>query len=130
MDSTISVKIRDFLELVGTTTKDANGLETFAALHYYAIDALTAFFYGTKNLGVTTALQGTPEHMALLNDIVDPARRGLPWLSVHLPSLVTWMHTRNGVVGHIVKPLLPIARPVTYTGIRACVTSYADLPRC
>ena len=56
MDPTISVENRDFLKLVGTTTKDVNGLEIFAALHYYAVDVLTAFFYGTENLGVTTAL--------------------------------------------------------------------------
>ncbi|RMZ73054.1 glycosyl hydrolase family 3 N terminal domain-containing [Pyrenophora seminiperda CCB06] len=111
-------KIKDFLELVSNTGKGKESLEIFAALHYYAIDVITTFLYGTQDFGATTALRGNTDHLALLNDIIDPTRRRLSWFAVHLPSFTAWLYTRTGVMGHIVQPILPMAKPATYTGIR------------
>ena len=118
-ESIVLEKIRDFLELVRKTEKDRNGLEIFAALHYYAIDVITTFLYGTTNFGATTALRGTSSHLDLLNDIIDPARRRLSWFAVHLPFITTWLYTRAGILGCFVQPILPMAKPATYSGIRS-----------
>lgn len=111
-------KIRDFLDLVERTKRE-EGLEIFSALHYYAIDVITTFLYGSKEFGATTALRGDEVHQTLLNDIMDPARRRLSWFAVHLPSLTTWLYTRTGLLGRIAHPVLPMKKPATYTGIRA-----------
>jgi hypothetical protein len=110
-------KIRHFLDLVERTPR-TQGIEIFAALHYYAIDVITAFLYGTLEFGATTALQGTPEHVSLLNDILDSSRRRLAWFAVHLPSLTSWLYTRDGYLERLVRPILPMQKPATYSGIR------------
>ncbi|KAJ4364135.1 hypothetical protein N0V83_009590 [Neocucurbitaria cava] len=109
-------KIRDFLDLVQKTPQ-SEGVEIFAALHYYSIDVITTFLYGT--LGGTTALQGNEVHRGLLGDIMDPARRRLAWFAVHLPSLTKYLYTRTGLSERLTQPLLPMRKPSTYTGIRA-----------
>lgn len=114
----IDSKIADFLRIL-ETTPPTDGLEIFSALHYYAIDVITTFLYGTSEFGATTALQGTPSHVSLLNDIMDPSRRHLAWFAVHLRSLTSWLYTRTGQLESMLEPLLPMQKPATYTGIRA-----------
>ncbi|KAI8932429.1 hypothetical protein NX059_010615 [Plenodomus lindquistii] len=110
-------KIHKFLQLLeDATAKD--GLEIFSALHYYAIDAITAFLYGSQAVGASSALQGNASHLELLNDIMDPARRQLAWFAVHLPTLTKWLYTRTGRLERLVSPILPMEKPATYTGIR------------
>jgi hypothetical protein len=116
--SIIEDKIRDFLDLLERTTQ-TDGIEIFSALHYYSIDVITTFLYGTTQVGATTATKGTLEHRRLLNDILDDSRRRLSWFAVHLPSLTSWLYTRSGVLEHLIKPILPMQKPATYTGIRA-----------
>jgi cytochrome P450 len=113
----IGNKIRDFLDLVDRTPQP-KGIEIFTALHYYAIDVITTFLYGTSELGATTALHGTSNHVSLLNDILDHSRRHLAWFAVHLPSLTSWLYTREGYLERLITPFLPMQKPATYTGIR------------
>ena len=94
----LAEKIRDFLDLVSKAGNDEKALEIFAALHYYAIDVITTFLYGTSEFGATTALRGAPNHLALLSDIIDPARRRLSWFAVHLPFPTKWLYTRADIV--------------------------------
>lgn len=119
VDGIVEEKIKDFLKLVEAKGKTKSGLEIFSALHYYSIDVITAFLYGTSEFGATTALRGTQEHVMLLGDIMDHARRRLSWFAIHLPRLTSWMYTRTGLMGTIIQPFLPMAKPATYTGIRA-----------
>ncbi|KAH3912080.1 hypothetical protein HBH56_121360 [Parastagonospora nodorum] len=116
--SIIAEKIRDFLQLLEKTPL-GDGMEIFSTFHYYAIDVITAFLYGTQDFGATTALHGTPIYVNLLNDIMDHSRRHLSWFAVHLPTLTAWLYTRDGLMGQLVKPLLPMQKPATYSGIRA-----------
>jgi cytochrome P450 len=116
--SIIEDKIRDFLDLLERTPQ-ADGIEIFSALHYYSIDVITTFLYGTTQIGATTAMQGTLEHISLLNDILDDSRRRLSWFAVHLSALTSWLYTRTGLSEHLIKPILPMQKPATYTGIRA-----------
>lgn len=91
--------------------------EIFSSLHYFSIDAITHFLYGTK-YGGTSALKGNVQHRALLNDIIDPTRRFLSWFAVHLPSFTKWLYTQEGVMERLVTPIMPMQKPTTYTGIR------------
>ncbi|KAF2032895.1 cytochrome P450 [Setomelanomma holmii] len=122
-------KIRDFLQLLEDILRPSN-VEIFSALHYYSIDVISTFVYGTEKFGATTALQGTSSHVHLLDDIMDHSRRRLAWFAVHLPSLTSWMYSRTGLVGSLVRPLLPMQKPSTYSGIRAhalrAMQSYCD----
>ena len=111
-------RIQAFMDLLQSTLAHG-GLEIFAATHYFAIDVISAFLYGATQFGATSALQGDTVHRALLQDIMDPARRRLSWFAVHLPSLTTWLYTRSGIVERLVRPLLPMRKPATYSGIRA-----------
>lgn len=91
--------------------------EIFSSLHYFSIDAITHFLYGTK-YGGTSALRGNAQDRALLNDIIDPTRRFLSWFAVHLPSFTKWLYTREGLTEHLLTPIMPMQKPTTYTGIR------------
>lgn len=114
----VESKIHDFLALLSPSA--TTPMEIFTALHHYSLDAITTFLYGAPAFGATTCLRGTPAHRALLDDILDPARRRLTWFAVHLPALTRWLYAQTGVViGQLVAPLLPMRRPATYTGIRA-----------
>lgn len=111
-------KINDFLWLLARP--DVPGrMEIFSTLHYYSIDVITTFLYGTTDSGATTALRSTPEHLKLLDDIMDHNRKRLSWFAVHMPCLVTWMYTRTGLSERLVKPILPMQKPATYSSIRA-----------
>jgi hypothetical protein len=114
----IEEKIRDFLKLV-EATPSSNGMEVFSTLHYYAIDVITAFLYETADFGATAALKGHPSHMSLLNDIMDHSRRRLAWFAVHLPALTSWLYSRAGLLECLARPMLPMQKPATYSGIRA-----------
>jgi len=111
-------KIRDFLSIL-SESKGSEGLEIFSTLHYYSIDVITTFLYGTADIGATTALQGTSEHVSLLFDIMDHSRRRLSWFSVHMPALASWMYTRTGLTERLIRPILPMQKPATYSSIRA-----------
>ncbi|EGP84394.1 putative P450 monooxygenase [Zymoseptoria tritici IPO323] len=91
--------------------------EIFSSLHYYSIDSITHFLYGSK-FGGTSALTGSTADRKLLQDILDPTRRRLSWFAVHLPALTKWLYTRTGSMERLVKPLLPMQKPATYSGIR------------
>ncbi|KAI7324842.1 putative P450 monooxygenase [Hortaea werneckii] len=108
--------VRDYLDLLRTL--DGRPNDAFETLHYFSIDAITNFLYGS-NMGGTTAMKGNKGHRALLDDIHDPSRRTLTWFGVHLPLLTKWLYSRAGLVEILTRPLLPMKRPTTYTGIRA-----------
>ena len=110
--------LKDFIQLLARPDS-ANRMEIFSTLHNYSMDVITAFLYGTTELGATTALLGTLEHVQLLGDIMDPNRKRLSWFAVHLPSFVSCMYTRTGLSERIVEPVLPMQKPATYNGIRA-----------
>lgn len=112
----VSGKIQEYLKLV----KDCNGKadEIFTSLHYYSLDSITNFLYGSE-CGGTSAMKGNATHRGLLVDILDPARRRLTWFAVHFPTFTKWLYSRMGLIGRVVAPLLPMKRPATYTGIRA-----------
>jgi cytochrome P450 len=114
----IADKIQDFLDLLDKSPR-TDGIEIFSALHCYSIDVITTFLYGTREIGATTAIRNTPEHVELLKDIMDDSRRKLSWFAVHLPSLTSWLYTRTGMLEELIKPILPMQKPATYTGIRA-----------
>jgi cytochrome P450 len=122
VENIIHNKVRDFLGLVDTATKGGGegSLKIFAVLHYYALDDIMTFLYGTE-FGATAALQGTQYNTVLLDDIMNPARRRLSWFAVHLPSLTRCMCTQTGFLDRLVEPFLPMAKPATYTDIRAHV---------
>ncbi|GME26076.1 cytochrome P450 [Neofusicoccum parvum] len=114
----VESKIADFLSLVASQTP-GSATEIFSTLHYYSLDAITAFLYGSPAFGATAALRGTPAHRRLLDDILDPARRRLTWFAVHFPAFTRWLYSRTALAGRLVAPLLPMRKPSTYTGIRA-----------
>lgn len=90
--------------------------EIFTTLHYYSLDNITEFLYG--RYGSTAALEGSEPHRALIGDILDPSRRKLSWFTVHLNALTKWLYTRTGSMEMMVRPMLPMQKPATYTGIR------------
>ncbi|KAH8716727.1 cytochrome P450 [Phaeosphaeriaceae sp. PMI808] len=114
----IERKILDFLYLL-EQPQQRDRMEIFSVLHYYSIDVITTFLYGTSDFGATTALQGTPDHVSLLGDIMDHSRRRLSWFAVHMPSLTAWMYSRSGLAERLIQPFLPMQKPATYSGIRA-----------
>jgi cytochrome P450 len=114
----VADKIRNFLRIL-SDSEESEGIEIFSTLHFYSIDVITTFLYGTTAIGATTALQGTAEHQSLLSDIMDHSRRRLSWFAVHLPSLASWLYTRTGLVERLVRPILPMQKPATYSSIRA-----------
>lgn len=123
----IEEKTLQYLNLL----EKANGkpTEIFSSLHFFSIDAISAFVYGPDH-GGTTALLGTSAHVALLSDILSPDRRKLAWFSVHLPGFTEWAYGQTGILASVLHALgaIPMAAPTTYTAIRehalsAC-TSY------
>ncbi|KAK2754602.1 benzoate 4-monooxygenase cytochrome [Colletotrichum kahawae] len=110
----IEDKARQYMSLVAQEPRLIS--ETFRTLHYYSLDSITAFIYGKH--GSTSALRGSKTDQALLEDILNPARRRLSWFAIHLPSLTKWLYTRTHTMERTVAPILPMAKPATYTGIR------------
>ncbi|KAF2206252.1 hypothetical protein CERZMDRAFT_103576 [Cercospora zeae-maydis SCOH1-5] len=112
----VSSKVSQYLDLIKTRGSEPH--EIFSSLHYFSIDSISHFVYGSR-YGGTTALTTNSPDQRLLDDILDPTRRRLSWFAVHLPSLTRWLYTRTGHMEHLVRPLLPMQKPATYTGIRA-----------
>ncbi|KAI0020435.1 cytochrome P450 [Xylariomycetidae sp. FL0641] len=110
--------VQAFLDLIETEGEEAR--EIFRSLHWFSLDSITGFLYGDRH-GGTNALRGDAASRALLLDIVDHRRRVLSWFAVHLTSYTGWLYTRTGATERIVTRLglLPMAKPATYTGIRA-----------
>ncbi|KAI8712640.1 hypothetical protein NCS52_01362600 [Fusarium sp. LHS14.1] len=107
-------KTRQYMELIGSEPNHVS--DVFHTLHYYSLDNITSFIYGKH--GATSALQGSETDRALISDIMHPSRRILSWCLVHIPSITKWMYARTGFMCQLVKPLLPMQLPTTYTGIR------------
>lgn len=114
----IEVKVKHFLELLEREKETAQ--EIFTSLHYFSLDSITGFLYGS-DFGGTKALSGDEKSRSLLNDIMNPARRKLSWFAVHLTRYTAWLYTRKGMLEQLVTKLglLPMHKPSTYTGIRA-----------
>lgn len=110
----VEEKAKKYLDLI----KSEPGLisEVFSTLHYYSLDNITEFLYGRH--GSTSAMDGTASHRALIGDILDPSRRRLSWFTVHFRGMTKWLYTRTGWMERAVKPMLPMQKPATYTGIR------------
>lgn len=108
-------KARQYVALV--EAEPGRVSDVFDTLHYYSLDNITDFIYG--RYGSTSALLGSEAHRALIGDILDPSRRRLSWAMVHLTTMTKWLYTRTGAMEALVRPLLPMQKPATYTGIRA-----------
>jgi hypothetical protein len=107
-------KARRYVELIDS---EPNGVsDVFLTLHYYSLDNITHFIYGGS--GSTSALQGSEAHRALISDVMHPSRRRLSWCWVHIPAVTRWLYSRTGRMGQLVKHILPMQLPTTYTGIR------------
>jgi hypothetical protein len=111
----IEDKVDEYLQLLKNDPKSAG--EIFSSLHYFSLDAITDFLYG--QFGKTSCLTGDTVDRKLLVDILDIARRKLSWFAVHFPSFTKWLYTRKSIVERVVRPLYPMKKPTTYTGIRA-----------
>lgn len=110
----IQQKVVEYLELLAKESGSES--EIFSTLHYFSLDAITDFVYG--EFGRTQAMRGSAGDRALINDILDPARRKLSWFAVHFPGITKWLYTRVSLMERLVRPLLPMKKPSTYTGIR------------
>lgn len=113
----IEEKAWEFMQLLETEPECAS--EIFSSLHYYSLDNITDFLYG-KNYGATASLTGSSEDRALLDDVLDPARRKLSWFFVNFPRYTKWLMTRTGFTEQLISSLglLPQKKPTVYTGIR------------
>lgn len=90
--------------------------EIFSTLHFYSLDNITEFLYGT--FGKTSCMEGTQKDRELICDIIDVARRKLSWYSVHLPGYTKWLYACTGITGTLARHLHPMQEPTTYAGIR------------
>jgi cytochrome P450 len=113
----IEGKAWEYMQLLETEPDMAS--EIFTSLHYYSLDNITHFLYD-KDRGATASLTGSVTDRALLDDILDPARRKLSWFFTHFPRYTKWLMSRTGVSEKIVSllGLLPQKKPTVYTGIR------------
>ncbi|EMT67283.1 cytochrome P450 [Fusarium oxysporum II5] len=107
-------RVRQYLDLIEAEPENVS--EIFSTLHYYSLDNITAFVYG--KYGQTAAIRGSKIHRELIADILHPSRRKLSWSIVHLKALTQWLYRQSGLMGKLVKPVLPMQQPTTYTGIR------------
>ena len=113
----VEEKAWEYMKLLESDPETAS--EIFSSLHYYSLDNITHFLYG-PSLGGTNAMTGSVEDRALLNDVLDPARRKLAWFAVHFPRYTKWLMSRTGLAEKIAASLglLPQRKPTVYTGIR------------
>ena len=111
-------KVQGFLNLLKKEPETAS--EIFTSLHYFSFDAISDFVYGPE-YGGTSCLAGDKKDRALIDDILDPARRRHAWFFIHFPSYTKWIISRSGLLAKLidVAGLLPMKRPFTYTGVRA-----------
>lgn len=115
MATMVEDKVQQYLQMLEQGPICAN--ETFTSLHYFSLDSISDFLYG--DFGKTRCLEGNTIDQALLEDIVDIARRKLSWFAVHLPALTKWLYTRKNLMQKVVRNFYPMKQPTTYTGIRA-----------
>jgi cytochrome P450 len=110
-------KVAAYLQMLEQES-DAAG-EIFASLHYFAIDAISEFVYGSIYGGTRTMARSSKDRR-LLDDILDQSRRRLSWFAVYFPAFTKWITTRKGLLDRLITDigLLPMRRPFTYTGIR------------
>lgn len=107
----VEEKVAKFMRLIASEPERTSDI--FETLHYYSLDSITGFLYG--KYGSTAALEGSKHDRALIDDILHPARRSLSWFAIHLPTLTKWLYTRTGTMETLVRPLLPMQKPATYT---------------
>jgi cytochrome P450 len=110
-------KVADYLQMLQREPDAAS--EIFASLHYFSIDAISEFVYGSI-YGGTRAMARSSKDRRLLDDILDHSRRRLSWFAVHFPAFTKWLTTRKGLLDRLITDLglLPMKKPFTYTGIR------------
>ncbi|CAN8096441.1 unnamed protein product [Discula destructiva] len=119
----VEEKVKKYMQLI--ESEQGHISEIFSTLHYWSLDNITQFLYG--RYGSTSAMEGRVSHRALIGDILDPSRRRLSWCAVHFPRVTKWLYTRAGWLESVVKPVLPMQKPATYTGIRAfALQAYND----
>ncbi|KAM0343789.1 hypothetical protein ACHAPU_008217 [Fusarium lateritium] len=111
----VEKKARQYLDLIESEPDHVS--EIFSTLHYYSLDNITEFVYG--KYGATAAVRGSKMHRELISDILHPSRRRLSWFIVHVKAFTKWLYQQTGLVAYLVKPVLPMQQPTTYTGIRA-----------
>ena len=90
--SSIEERTWEYMKLLESDLDTA--CEIFSSLHYYSLDNITHFLYGSH--GATSSLTGSSGDRALLNDILDPTRRKLSWFATHLPRYTKWIMSRTG----------------------------------
>ena len=111
----IERKVQDYLKWIESTSGECDDI--FRSLHFFSLDNITNFLYPPGH-GGTKALVGDVEHQAMLDDMLDPARRKLTWFVVHFPTMTKWLYTRTGLLERVVAPILPMQKPATYTRMR------------
>lgn len=109
----VEKKVKLYMDLLA---RDGETSEIFSTLHYFSLDTITEFLYGS--FGKTACLEGLEQDRALIGDIVDTARRKLSWYAVHYPQFTEWLYSRTGISACIAKRLYPMQLPTTYSGIR------------
>ncbi|KXJ87268.1 putative benzoate 4-monooxygenase cytochrome P450 [Microdochium bolleyi] len=109
---------KSFLRLIETEPELAS--EIFHSLHWFSLDSITGFLYGEGH-GGTHALKGDEYDRAMLDDILDPARRKLIWGLMHVKTYTRWLYSQTGALEKAVSALglLPMKKPASYTAIRA-----------
>ena len=120
----IEEKVWAYMQMLEREPKAAS--EIFSSLHYYSLDNITHFLYGS-NFGGTFAMRGLAGDRKLLDDVLDPSRRKLAWFAVHFPRYTKWLMSRTGIAEKLVSTLglLPQRKPTVYTGIRShALTSF------
>jgi cytochrome P450 len=111
----IEQKVQDYLKWIESNSGKAD--EIFRSLHFFSLDNITNFLYPPGH-GGTKSLVGDAEHQAMLDDMLDPARRKLTWFVVHFPTITKWLYARTGLLERLVAPILPMQKPATYTRMR------------
>lgn len=114
MATMVEEKVQQYLRILEQGPTCAN--ETFTSLHYFSLDSISDFLYG--DFGKTRCLEGNKVDQALLEDIVDVARRKLSWFAVHFPAFTMWLYTRKNLMQKVASRFYPMKPPTTYTGIR------------
>lgn len=113
----IEEKTKEYMDLLHHARRnDAGVVELFSTLHYYSLDNITEFLYGKDCC--TRAIGGNQKDRDLIADILDPSRRKLSWFAIHMPTFTAWLYTRTALIETLVRPLLPMQKPSTYSGIR------------
>lgn len=97
----------------------AKPIETFAILHYFSFDTITAFVYGPE-YGGTKAMSGDKASQGLIEDLLNPTRKRYAWFFIHFPTFTKWLISRTGLTEKLIEwsGLNPISRPFVFTGIR------------